>query len=110
MRRYDPPLARALVSRVQTSLAPHGHAVHVHDLACWARGQSQPLTLDEALRDPDAHWRQLLRHDACDPHLILERDGVRVLKTAWWRWPFEPNKQFLVRATVVGSVRTSRWW
>ncbi len=100
MRRYDPPLVNALVQRIQASLAPGGHAIHVHDLACWATGHDQPMELDEALEDPFWTWTKLRRHDDCDPHLALGRLGADVIESAWWGWPFEPNKQFLVRATV----------
>jgi hypothetical protein len=100
MARYDPPLVNGLVQRIQASLAPHGHAVHVHDVACWASGHDQPLTLDEVLKDPFWTWSKLRRHDACDPHLVLGTLGADVVDSHWWGWPFEPNKQFLVRATV----------
>lgn len=101
MARYDPPLVNGLVQRIQASLAPHGHAVHVHDVACWASGHDQPLTLDEVLEDPFWTWSKLRRHDACDPHLVLGTLGADVVDSHWWGWPFEPNKRFLVRATVV---------
>jgi hypothetical protein len=100
MRRYDPPLTRALVHRVQASLAPGGHAVHIHDLACWSTAHTQPMSLTRALRDPESSWRALARHDACDPALVLDALRIPVRATAWWEWPFEPNKQFLVRAVV----------
>ncbi len=100
MRRYDPPLVNALVQRIQASLAPGGHAIHVHDVACWAAGHDQPMEFEDALADPFWNWTKLLRHDDCDPHLVLGRIGADVLESAWWGWPFEPNKQFLVRATV----------
>jgi hypothetical protein len=100
MRRYDPHFTNALVQRIQSSLAPRGHAVHVHDVACWSDGHEQPLTLDEVLGDPFWTWTRLRRHDACDPHLMLGKLGADVVDSAWWRWPFEPNKHFLVRATV----------
>lgn len=100
MRRYDPPLVNALVHRIQASLAPGGHAIHVHDVACWASGHDQPFTIDEVLEDPFWTWTQLRRHDDCDPHLHLGRLGADVTDSAWWHWPFEPNKHFLVRATV----------
>ena len=100
MRRYDPPLVNALVQRIQASLATGGHAVHVHDLACWSTGHDQPMELDEVLEDPFWTWTKLRRHDDCDPHLVLGRIGADVVESAWWGWPFEPNKQFLVRATV----------
>ncbi|MCB0877865.1 MAG: hypothetical protein KDC46_02645 [Thermoleophilia bacterium] len=104
MRRYDPHLTNALVQRIQASLARGGHAVHVHDVACWTKGQDQPVSLDDALEDPDGTWRRLRRHDACDPHLVLERLGASISDTAWWRWPFEPRKQFLVRASVARTT------
>lgn len=100
MRRYDAPLTTALVHRLQASARPGGHVVHIHDLACWASAHAQLVTLDEALVDPCCAWERLRRHDACDPHLTLGRIGANVIDTAWWRWPFEPNKHFLVRATV----------
>lgn len=100
MRRYDPPLVTALVQRIQASLAHGGHAVHVHDVACWATGHDQPIELEEALEDPFWNWSRLLRHDDCDPHLVLGRIGADVVDAAWWEWPFEPNKRFLVRASV----------
>ena len=101
MRRYDPPLVNALVQRIQASLAPGGHAVHVHDVACWSTGHDQPMELEEALEDPFWMWTKLRRHDDCDPHLVLGRMGADVIESTWWGWPFEPNKRFLVRATVV---------
>lgn len=100
MRRYDPPLVRALVQRIEASVRSGGHAVHIHDLACWASNHAQPRTLDEVFEDPDHRWRELRRHDNCDPHLMLHKLGASIVQHAWWRWPFEPNKQFLVRATV----------
>ena len=100
MRRYDPPLVTALVHRIQASLAPGGHAVHVHDVACFSSSFEQPLTLDEALEDPFWNWTKLLRHDNCDPHLTLGTIGADVRESTWWGWPFEPGKQFLVRATT----------
>lgn len=100
MRRYDPPLVNALVQRIQASLAPGGHAVHVHDVACWTAKHTQPMELDDALRDPEQCWTRLARHDDCDPFLHLGRIEAEIVDTAWWGWPFEPNKQFLVRGTV----------
>lgn len=100
MRRYDPHLTNALVRRIQTSLANGGHAVHVHDVACWASDHSQPIELEEALADPIWAFPRLLRHDNCDPHLVLGRMRANIRGSAWWEWPFEPNKRFLVRATV----------
>lgn len=100
MRRYDPHLTNALVQRIQGSVHPGGHAIHVHDVACWSTGHSQPLELEEALEDPFWSWPQLLRHDNCDPHLALGRLHANVIDSAWWEWPFEPNKRFLVRASV----------
>ena len=100
MRRYDPHLTMALVQRIQASVAPGGHAVHVHDVACWASAHDQPMTLEAALEDPFWSWPSLRRHDNCDPHLALGRLGSDVIDSAWWEWPFEPKKRFLVRGTV----------
>ena len=100
MRRFDGPLTEALVQRLQRSAAADGVVMHVHDVACWSRSHPQPMELAAALDDPDRSWGRLRRHDACDPQLALERLGVRVLERAWWQWPFEPNKQFLVRGTI----------
>jgi hypothetical protein len=100
MQRYDPPLTNALVQRIQASLAPGGHAVHVHDVACWADGHEQPVTLEEAVADPFWSFPMLRRHDGCDPHLVLGRIGADIRDSAWWPWPFEPKKHFLVRASV----------
>ena len=114
MQRYDPHLTNALVQRIQASLAPGGHAVHVHDVACWASGHPQPVDFTSALADPERAFPKLRRHDPCDPHLVLERLGADVRATRWWGWPFEPNKRFLVRATVAragvgaGSPAASR--
>jgi hypothetical protein len=115
LRRYDPHLTKALVRRIQASLASEGHAVHVHDVACWASDHAQPMELEQALADPFWAFPQLLRHDNCDPHLALGRMRADVRDSAWWEWPFEPNKRFLVRATVaradVGASAggTIRW-
>jgi hypothetical protein len=100
MRRYDPHLTNSLVQRIQSSLTVGGHAIHVHDLACWSEGHSQPLELDEVLADPFWTWTRLQRHDNCDPHLALGRIGADVRESVWWEWPFEPHKRFLVRATL----------
>jgi hypothetical protein len=100
MRRYDPHLTNSLVQRIQSSLTVGGHAIHVHDLACWSEGHSQPLELDEVLADPFWTWTKLQRHDNCDPHLALGRMGADVRESGWWEWPFEPHKRFLVRATL----------
>lgn len=100
MRRYDPHLTNALVQRIQASLAPGGHAIHVHDLACWSEGHSQPLEIEAVLEDPFCTWQRLQRHDNCDPHLALGKLRVGIVDSTWWEWPFEPNKRFLVRATV----------
>lgn len=100
MARYDLPLATSLVQRIQASLAPDGHAVHLHDVACWTDEHPQPLTLEAVLEAPDELWTHLRRHDRCDPHLVLERLRADVLGQHWWPWRFEPAKQFLVRATV----------
>ncbi|MBC7645298.1 MAG: class I SAM-dependent methyltransferase [Thermoleophilia bacterium] len=100
MRRYDPQLTTSLVQRLQRSTSASGVAIHVHDLACWSATHTQPMPLDEALLNADTNWARLMRHDACDPQLTLERLAVRTIDRAWWRWPFEPNKQFLVRACV----------
>jgi hypothetical protein len=106
MGRYDNPLTTALVTRLQSSLAPGGHAVHVHDVACWSSGHPQPVELADALLDPITNWPLLRRHDNCDPHLALERLRVPVVAASWWEWPFEPNKRFIVRATLAaGGVR-----
>jgi hypothetical protein len=115
MRRYDPHLTNALVRRIQASLASGGHAIHVHDVACWAGDHAQPITLEEALADPFWAFPKLLRHDNCDPHLALTRMRADVRESTWWEWPFEPRKRFLVRATVaradVGASAggTIRW-
>jgi SAM-dependent methyltransferase len=100
MRAYDGQLTEALVQRLQRSAAAGGVVMHVHDVACWSSSHPQPMELDAALENPDHSWGKLRRHDACDPQLTLERLGVRVLDRAWWRWPFEPKKQFLVRGTI----------
>lgn len=100
MRTFDPPLVDALVRRLQRSLSPTGRTLHIHDVACWTAAHPQPMPLAEVLVNPDEHWRRLRRHDACDPHLVLQRLGARIETVTWWEWPFEPNKQFLVRATL----------
>ena len=101
MARYDPPLVAALVQRIQSSVRLGGHAVHVHDVACWSSGHDQPLTIDRMLADPERGFTRLRRHDRCDPHLVLAQLRVPITSSRWWRWPFEPNKQFVVRASVV---------
>ncbi|MEO6866957.1 MAG: hypothetical protein ABI200_02950 [Gaiellales bacterium] len=104
MRRYDRPLVHGLVQRIEASLGTGGHGIHIHDLACWASGHKQPCSFDEAVADPDHRWTELRRHDNCDPHLVLEGIGARIVDQVWWPWEFEPNKQFLVRATVTRAA------
>lgn len=100
MRRYDPHLTRSLVLRIQRSLATGGYAMHIHDVACWTNNQPQPIPLERALTTPDLTYKSLNRHDRCDPHLILPMLNAEIIEHAWWSWPFEPNKSFLVRASV----------
>ena len=41
--------------------------------------------------------------------MSLERLGLAVLDTAWWRWPFTPDVDYLVCATVsVGRLHTNQ--
>lgn len=99
MRAFDAPLTDHLVARMHAS-APHGRVVHLHDIACWADGHEQPISLDEALADPFWALSDLRIHRACDPHRALQVCGARIVETTWWHWPFREGKDFLVRATV----------
>lgn len=100
MLTYDPQLVTALVQRLQASATPAGTVVHVHDVACWTDTHPQPLTVEQVLDRPEAGWARLERHDQCDPQLVLEQLRTVWSQTAWWHWPFEPAKDFVVRATV----------
>jgi hypothetical protein len=103
---YGPALTGLVVSRMHASAAD-GIVVHIHDPVGWWRGHEQPFTLD--------HILAIARHSAEDALVLLQSGsgpegtnprtavsalGIPVLRTAFWRWPFSPGKDFLVCGTV----------
>lgn len=103
MRHYDAPLTLQAVTRLHASSA--GIVIHIHDLACWSEKHAQKTSLAETLTDPASLWRNLVRHDSCDPHLAAKSLPGTLVGTAWWHWPFYAKKDFLVRASVIDVSR-----
>ncbi len=102
-----PVVTRAVVARLHAA-APRGVVVHVHDAISWWREQPQPFTVAAAehaiARGPDAVLALVARGDGplgCDPRVALAALGRSPRATAAWRWPFAPDVDYLVVATVV---------
>lgn len=105
LHRYGQPLTDAVVARLHAS-APTGHVIHLHDPLAWSLRRPQPFPIDDALaradddRDPAHVLAGGHRPSGCEPRTSLERLGLAVLGTTWWRWPFAPGVDYLVCATV----------
>lgn len=102
---HGPRLTDAVVSRMHASLAPHGRAIHLHDIVGWWDGHPQPVSLQQILAQARLHDAFALisrcrRPVAIDPRQSACRRGAQVLDTALWEWPFAPGASYLVCATV----------
>lgn len=106
LQRHGQPLTNAVVAWLHAS-APRGVVVHVHDLLGWWPGHSQPFDLDDVLtlaeRDLDAALglaRMGNMPHGCDPRQACAALNATIVDTALWRWPFAPDVDYLVCATV----------
>ena len=102
LQTHGQPLTDAVVRRLHAA-APAGFVVHVHDVAGWWPGRTQPLSIDEVLEglpDPSRLVHRLVRPGGCDPEVSLRRAGVRADERRWWRWPFSDGVTYLVQALV----------
>jgi hypothetical protein len=103
--RYAPCITRSVVARLHTS-APL--VVHVHDPLAWWRGHDQPVQLDQILRLAQGDDISVALSAAgrgsgpieSDPRVALGAFGIEPARTALWRWPFAPDVDYLVCATV----------
>lgn len=97
---------QALTNAVVASLAASAPLVIlVEDVLGWWPGRKQPVGLDEILAEPDPERALALaaRGKAprgCDGRVALTAAGARVVDRALWRWPFAPETDYLVCATV----------
>jgi hypothetical protein len=107
LARIDRPLVASVVRRLHASAAPGRVVVHVHDPLGWWDDHVQPVSLDEILEvaatDVGAALALVARGhgpSACDPRAIALEQGIEVLETAFWRWPFQAGVDYLACATV----------
>lgn len=104
LSRHGQRLTDAAVARMHAS-APRGVVVHLHDPLAWWPGHEHAFTIEEALdraaHDPDPAYvlAGAVGPIGCDPRAALASE--RILRTAWWRWPFAPEVVYLVCATAV---------
>jgi hypothetical protein len=100
-----PDLIRAVVARLHAS-APR--VVHLHDPLAWWDGHEQAFALADVLsaatrEGPDAALALAARgtgpHES-DPRAALADLGLTPTATALWRWPFAPDVDYLVCATL----------
>lgn len=106
LQTHGQPLTDAVVAWLHAS-APHGLVVHVHDLLGWWPGHPQPFTIDDIItladRDPAAAID--LAHTGnvpygCDPRQSCAAIDATIIDTALWHWPFAPQVDYLICATV----------
>ena len=108
LSRYAPLLTRSVVARLHAS-GPV--VVHVHDPLAWWPGHEQPVALEQILRlaegeDLSAALSVVARGFGpveSDPRPALRSFGIGALETALWRWPFAPDVEYLVCATLAGT-------
>lgn len=113
LRADGQALANAVAARLHASV-PNGLVIYVHDLLGWWPGHPQPFALDEVLELAQHHSEAALALAAsgaqprgCDPRLAAWRAGAEVIQTDFWRWPFAPDTDYLVCATVVRTSPTA---
>ena len=111
LARIDRPLVASVVRRLHAS-APDGVVIHVHDPLGWWSDHRQPVTLEEilavaAVDVAAAHALVARGHGptACDPLAIAHEDGLEPVETAFWRWPFQEDVDYLARAIVTRPGR-----
>jgi hypothetical protein len=97
------PLTDAVVRRL-VAAAPGGTSVHVDDPLAWWPGHEQPFAVDDVLAAAARSSEEALalvargnRPIGSDPRPAL---AGRIAETAWWHWPFAPDVDYLVCATV----------
>ena len=104
LSRHGQPITDAAVTRMHAS-APAGVVVHLHDSLAWWPGHEHSITVGQALeratRNPDPAHVLAGSHGpiGCDPRPALPPE--RILRSAWWRWPFATDVVYLVCATAV---------
>ena len=111
LTRYGQRLTDGVVARLHAS-APSGLVVHLHDPLAWWPGHEHPFTIEQALAraagdpDPALVLAGSLGPIGCDPRASLS--GATILRTAWWRWPFAADVDYLVCATAVAPEPQGR--
>ena len=112
LSRLGPSVIRGVVARLHAS-APRGRVAHLHDPLGWWPGHPQPVALSEitaAAQDDIEHGLALIAHGCgpgdADPRVALAHFAIPVRATALWRWPFAPDTDYLVCATVAGAPLT----
>ncbi|MGH2910247.1 MAG: hypothetical protein ACRDK8_13245 [Solirubrobacteraceae bacterium] len=110
LARYAPALVRGVVARLHAS-APYRPVVHLHDPLGWWPGHTQPIAIQTVLHatrtDPGAALALVERGRGpreSDPRAGLAHFAIPVRRTAFWRWPFAHDTDYLVCATVAGHV------
>lgn len=100
-------LTQAVTARLHAA-APGGVVVHLHDLLGWWPRYDQPFTLNAILAladtDPAAALTVASRANppyGCDPRAASHALGGEIIDTRFWRWPFSPETDYLVCASVV---------
>lgn len=107
--RDGQPLTDTVVARLHAS-TPTGLVVHVHDALGWWEGHPQPFTIEETLSIAHrplslmALARRGHQPSGCDPRQASQRSGAQVIDTAYWKWPFAAETDYLVCATVARSA------
>jgi hypothetical protein len=100
-----PGLTRRVVARLHAS-APA--VVHLHDPLAWWEGHEQPFALEQVLDAAEdeglAAALALVAEGAgpteTDPRTALAELGLTPAATAFWRWPFAPDVDYLACATL----------
>jgi hypothetical protein len=100
---FGPGLTAGVVARLHASTGPAGAVAHLHDVAGWWAGRTQPATVAQVLAGgPDALAGWGLRQPrGCDPAPAIARLGLRPRRRALWRWPFADGVDYLVRGWLV---------
>lgn len=103
---YGSQLTRIVVECLHRSA--NKHVVHVHDLLGWWPGHQQPFTLSASLdRRGSPGFAGWLRGGSgpweSDPCHAMKDMGATAAVTAYWRWPFSPSVNYLVRGAVAAT-------
>jgi hypothetical protein len=100
---FGPGLTAGVVARLHASTSRPGAVAHLHDVAGWWDGRTQPATIAAVLAaGPDELQRWgLVEPRGCDPAPAIERLGLRPRRRAVWRWPFTDGVDYVVRGWLV---------